>query len=159
MGEIGRFLGNETRAPKLVRSRIVQSKFCVEGHTKHIVFENAKGAEVIGIVTLRLLCERASRVLNAVRSLRELAMAIRYVSEIVEEEFPAWRRTLHGFPDSYAAWRWYFSHDRAVAGSTGDEVAAIAVHPAEFLAYCKANKIDVVMASFRAFAQQKSAKQ
>ena len=83
-------------------------------------------------------------------------MAIRYVSEIVEEEYPAWRRTLHEFPDSYAAWRWYFSHDRAVAGSAGEEVVSVTVHPAEYLAHCKSNRIDVAMASFRNFAQLKS---
>jgi hypothetical protein len=85
-------------------------------------------------------------------------MSIRYVSEIVEEEYPAWRRALHGFPDSYAAWRWYFSHDRAVAGSAGEEVVAVTVHPAEYLMHCRANKIDVAMASFRNFAQLKSSK-
>src|SRR5450432_2062102 len=107
----------------------------------------------IPIVTLRPLGDTAARVLNAATSPQELAMAIRYVSEIVEEEYLAWRRTLHGFPDSYAAWRWYFSHDRAVAGSAGEEVVAITVHPNEFLAHCKANKIEVAMASFRNFAQ------
>jgi hypothetical protein len=98
----------------------------------------------------------ATRVLNAAAPAREWPMATRYVSEIVEEEYPAWRRALHGFPDSYAAWRWYFSHDRAVAGSGGDEVVAITVHPNEYIAHCKANKIDIVMASFRNFAQMKS---
>ncbi len=129
------------------------------GHTERIVIENAKGAVEIRIVTLRLLCETVARVLNAALSSRELTMATRYVSEIMEEEFPAWRRALYAFPDSYAAWRWYFSHDRAVAGSAGDEVVSITVHPAEFLAHCKADKIDVAMASFREFAQRKSAKQ
>ena len=109
-------------------------------------------------MTLRPLGEMAARVLNASASSRELAMAIRYVSEIVEEEYPAWRRTLHGFPDSYAAWRWFFSHDRAVAGSAGEEVVAITVHPNEYVAHCKTNRIDVAMASFRNFAQLKSGK-
>ena len=86
-------------------------------------------------------------------------MAVRYVSEIMEEEHPAWRRALHGFPDSYAAWRWYFSHDKAVAGSAGEEVVALTVHPAEFIAHCKANRIEIAMASFRNFAQLKSVKQ
>jgi|ERR1700709_2472271 len=100
-----------------------------------------------------------ARVLNAATQVRELLMAIRYVSEIVEEEYAAWRRTLHGFPDSYAAWRWYFAHDRAVAGSGGEEVVAMTVHPGEYIAHCKANKIEIAMATFRNFAQLKSDKQ
>ena|ERR1700712_2726029 len=113
----------------------------------------------IRVVTLRALCELVARVLNATAQVRELLMAIRYVSETVEEEYAAWRRALHGFPDSYAAWRWYFAHDRAVAGSAGEDVVAVTVHPGEYITHCKANMIEIAMATFRNFAQLKSDKQ
>ena len=83
-------------------------------------------------------------------------MAIRYVSEIAEAEYAAWRGVLFGLPDTYSAWRWFFKHDIAEASSGGNEVAVVKIRPDEFLTYCNVSRITPDMQSFRNFAHLKS---
>ncbi len=86
-------------------------------------------------------------------------MSVRYVSEIVEGEYPLWQRVLFGLPDTYDAWRWFFSHDIAAGGGGGTEVVTITVHPDEYVAHCNASRVTRDMASFRNFARLKHSTQ
>ena len=86
-----------------------------------------------------------------------MANSVRYVSEIAETEYPAWREILFGLPDTYAAWRWFFNRDLAEAGAGKNQVVPVMIQPGEYLAYCKAIRIVPDMRSFRDFGGVKSA--